>query len=394
MITDFGLCLAYLRYSRPFTFYSLLPLLLSLQYLSGLIFEMSFGFSAGDFIAIGTLPWIALAIHTVIKELQDEASDPHSVLNRRGNMRKEELLGLVNNLQKVLQSVDLQIQKYKGLARRERRIWNQFRMSKEDLGKLKSELILHIAAINTFMASLSRGTEARIETVLLEFVKDCREGRVMPNVMSIDEVNNAAGWRALESELTEDGISGEDVSTHKTAIKLFLLGRLKDDTADNVSFDEVASIVESNYDQASIAESLHDLNFAPGRLSRAPTITSIDRTSYITAVSIQTYQTASESLDETDEASTDTTAAVMRVTFAPSTNLAGHADRLKSLRQEIDPRLLKVAAAEPSKSIYRYRHSLDVSHLAPTRTRPASMVLIIDPTHSCESTFLISISAD
>ena len=364
-------------------------------------YEMSFGFSVGDFIAVGNLAWTiyrsckgmsdeylevsreALTVHTVIKELQDEADDPQSILNRRGIARKQELFRLIQHLQQVLNNIDSIVQKYHTLARRERRIWNQLRLSKEDLDKLRLQLTFHVTAINAFTASLSRGTEARIETVLLEFVKDCREGRVPPNMMSVDEANNASGWKALERELTEDGISGEDVFAHKTAIKVFLLGRLRDTSTDNVSFDEVASLVESSSDRESISESLRGLSSLPSRPSRVPTASSIDRTSLITADSEQTFQTALENLStESEEPSTT---AALRVSFAPSTRLIGQSGRERNIKDEIDPRLQQFAAGQSSgSSIYRYRHSLDVSYLGPGSARQAHMVLIIDPTHSCK----------
>jgi len=103
---------------------------------------MSFGFPIGDFIAVGELSWRiyrsckgstkefheisreALTIHTVVKELQDEAGDTNSVLNRRGAPRKQELLLLIRNLGSAVLGIDTIIQKYRGLARREKPIWN------------------------------------------------------------------------------------------------------------------------------------------------------------------------------------------------------------------------------------------------------------------------------
>ena len=351
--------------------------------------KMSFGFGVGDFIAVGNLAWNiyrsckgmsqeylevsreALVVHTLIKELQDEADDPQSILNRRGIPRKQELLRLIQNLQQVLEELESIVKKYQALGRIEKRILNSLRMSREDLDELRSKMTFHVTAINAFTASLSRSTEAQIETVLIEFVKDCREGRVPPNMMSVDEANNASGWKALERELTEGGISGEDVSAHKTAIKIFLLGRLNDTLTDNRSFDEVASIVESSSDKESISESLCNPHDLPSRPSRVSTSTSIDRTSFLTVDSEQTFQSALENFSVEGEASSTT--AALRVSFAPSTRLAG----------QVDPRLQQAAIGTSSGgSIYRYRHSLDVSYLG---QREAHMVLIIDPTHSCNT---------
>ena len=171
------------------------------------------------------------------------------MLNTRGASRKGELVLLVENLEKVLKELDNIVEKYQGLARRERRIWNQLRLASEDLDKIRDKLSFHITAINTFMESLSRGTLAQMERVLVELVSEIREGRRPPYIASTDDTNDISVWKELESELAEDGISRTDVANHKVAIRVFLQSRLHDSVADNISLDEVASLVGSSDDK-------------------------------------------------------------------------------------------------------------------------------------------------
>jgi hypothetical protein len=85
---------------------------------------MSFGYSVGDFIAIGQLTWTIYrscksapgefqelsrelsSLHTILHELEDEAQTPNSLLNRRGSSRKPELQTLLGNLEVVLKEIE------------------------------------------------------------------------------------------------------------------------------------------------------------------------------------------------------------------------------------------------------------------------------------------------
>ena len=183
-------------------------------------------------------------VHTLIKELQYEAIDPHSLLNAQGAPRKQELMILMKNLEESLKELDEIIRKYQGLTRRDRSIWNQLRLASEDLEASRSKLTFHVTAINAFTSSLSRRTLVQIETVLLELVSEVRQGRREPSLASLHETNNDSVWRELENELTADGISSTDITKHKAAIKVFIQGLLSENNADNTSLVEIASFIE------------------------------------------------------------------------------------------------------------------------------------------------------
>ena len=201
-------------------------------------------------------------VHTVLKELQDEAVNPGSLLNSRGASRKQELMLLMKNLEEALKELDKIVTKYQGLTKRERRIWNQLRLAAEDLDTVRSKLTFHVTAINTFTSSLSRGTLVQIETALIELISEVRQGRRQPSLASLHDENNDSVWRELESELTEDGISSTDIIKHKAAIKFFVHNLLTDSTADTTSFVEVASLMTSgNHDPDSESVSQSPITF-------------------------------------------------------------------------------------------------------------------------------------
>ncbi len=188
---------------------------------------MSFGFAVSDFVAVGELPWRiyrsckglteefheisreALTVHTVVKELQDEADDTNSVLYRRGTPRKQELLLLIRNLKSALLEVDIMVEKYQGLARRERRIWNQLKFATEDLGQVRGKLTVYLTPHQRYHG---RSTLSQIEKVLLELISEVHEGRRPPSIVPSDERDEKSVWSELELGLAEDGISKADVA--------------------------------------------------------------------------------------------------------------------------------------------------------------------------------------
>ncbi|PMD29363.1 hypothetical protein L207DRAFT_394586, partial [Hyaloscypha variabilis F] len=135
---------------------------------------MSFGYSVGDFVAIGQLAWTVYksckgapgefqelarelsTLHTILHELEDEAKTPTSLLNRRGAERKPELEALLAN----------------GL--------------------------------------------------LDELVRDIREGSKEPTIVSTYEDDDELAWNELERELVGDGITREDVRQYKEEIRNYL----------------------------------------------------------------------------------------------------------------------------------------------------------------------------
>ena len=212
------------------------------------------------------------------------------MLNLRGAPRKQELMTLIRGLEEMLKSVDAIVKKYQGPARREKRIWNQFRWATEDLNSIRGKLIFHINAINAFTASLSRDTLAQIERVLLKLVGEVREGRRPPSIASLDENESTSVWKELEAELAEDGIYKSDVAKHKFAIRVFLQSRLGASATYTMSLDEVASLVESSNDgddSKSLMECMSAINPSLTGLPRIPTTSSMDNASLVTANSEQ-----------------------------------------------------------------------------------------------------------
>ncbi|TVY75589.1 hypothetical protein LSUE1_G005386 [Lachnellula suecica] len=221
---------------------------------------MSFGFSVGDFIAVGQLTWTVYkgckgapgefqelsrelsTLHTVLHELEDEAKTPTSLLNRRGSSRKAEIDSLVTNLSDVLKQIEDIVKRYHSLGRDQKRTWDRVKFATEDLTTLRAKLAFHMNGLNVFIASLSASSLARIEGVLDELIKDIKAGRKEPSVISAHDESDEAAWHELERELIGDGITKQDIETHKEDIKQYLIKLVQDNTFDDGSCSEEASL--------------------------------------------------------------------------------------------------------------------------------------------------------
>ena len=161
-----------------------------------------------------------------------------------------------------------------------------------------------MTAISAFTSSLSHGSLAQIETVLLQLVSEVRQGRRYPSLVSLLETaNDSSVWRELESELAMEGISGAEVAKHKVSIKIFIEGLLCTSSVDTASLVEVASLIESGKDETN-SESLSQLPLAidlspedPARL-----LTTDDaRDGSLASVDDEEYDSVDEEYESADE---------------------------------------------------------------------------------------------
>ncbi|KAL9039505.1 MAG: hypothetical protein Q9214_004850, partial [Letrouitia sp. 1 TL-2023] len=185
----------------------------------------------------------ALATHAVIRRLEEEAKDKHSMINRCDAAKREELMEIIGELRTELEGLDRILVRYQ----QGNRIQKAFRMAKIDPSQFCADLGFYLTAINTFTESLSRDTLVRIETVLLKAVQEIQEGRLP------DPRYNASARKGLELELAKNGISARDRARYGPAITTFLLGCLSGKIASYHSLRHIALAVKSR-DQKAIRD--------------------------------------------------------------------------------------------------------------------------------------------
>ena len=209
---------------------------------------MSFGFSATDIIVVGNLAWKvyqackdcpakfqvianeASATHAVMRRLNNELDNDHSMLSRCNADEKQDLMRLVKGLQVVLEEIYRIIEKYHN----GKRIPNSIMMAKMDLNGYRTRLTFYFTAINSFTDSLARNTLARIETVLLKGIQEVRQGR------RADPLYNMSAQKELGKEMAKNGVSARNIAKYGPAITTFLLGHLSSQAVDFRSLGDIA----------------------------------------------------------------------------------------------------------------------------------------------------------
>jgi hypothetical protein len=105
-----------------------------------------------------------------------------------------------------------------------------------------------------FISSLSAGCLARIEGLLDELVRDVREGRKEPTIVSTYEDDDELAWNELERELVGDGITREDARQYKEEIRNYLRRLVEENIEDNTE-EITEEITEENTEEIGLSDS-------------------------------------------------------------------------------------------------------------------------------------------
>lgn len=223
-----------------------------------------FGFGVGDFMAVGTLVLSLYkafknapgefneisrelqSFYIVVADLMEQAEDENSLLNREGVSRKQELLALRDNLLGTMQELQDLHERYKRMGRIS---WSRFSLGQENLGAMRSKLVVEITAVNTFMSSLMLGALGRMEPMLRRIYQllDERAKADVAIAQSILSARSRPGsdWAPLELLLKTEGIPTEYILENREEIKQVVKSVIEenhlegnDSGVENISDDE------------------------------------------------------------------------------------------------------------------------------------------------------------
>lgn len=175
---------------------------------------------------IGT---VVIALHTVLKELEDEVDNPDSVFNRTGAVKKQELGLLGENCQSVLLSLNKLLIKHGSLGTDSKRTWDRIKFAAGNLQDIRNDLMVHKSYLTLYLTTLNTGSLGRIEKKLDELIADVRAGRRAETVLTLAEDDNESEvqWNLWKKELAEEGFSKVEIEGHKDWIKAALLQRIQ-----------------------------------------------------------------------------------------------------------------------------------------------------------------------
>lgn len=125
---------------------------------------MSFGYSVGDFIAVGHLAWSVyksckeapesfgnisvevLSLHAVLKEVEELLEDqPLSA------SKKNSLATITSGCQDVLKDLQRLTKKYESLGTKSKRTWDRMRWGSNDIAELRQRLTSNTVMLTAFV---------------------------------------------------------------------------------------------------------------------------------------------------------------------------------------------------------------------------------------------------
>jgi hypothetical protein len=129
---------------------------------------MSFGYSAGDFLAVGQLAWAVykscrdasesfnnisievLSLHAVLKEVEEILSEQSLSASKKAS-----LATITNGCRKVLQDLQALVWKYESLGSKSKRTWDRLRWGSNDIAELRARLTSNLTLLTVFMRHMT-----------------------------------------------------------------------------------------------------------------------------------------------------------------------------------------------------------------------------------------------
>jgi len=223
---------------------------------------MSFGYGISDFLAFSKLAWDvvqnsskacgahaeltreAKSLHVVLQRLELEVAKPESLLNRKDDNQREELVTLCSDCNAVLRVLNRILEKYNALSEEERsvkKLWQKIRFGNgemQDLNEIRLKISTSTQALNLFFNMLSIGSQGRVEQYMdtqgpeLKDIKSSvnwiaamlqaktpGEGSVLTSYADDEK----AFWKEFRRELVKEGFPSSVISKHKSLIMKYVM---------------------------------------------------------------------------------------------------------------------------------------------------------------------------
>ncbi|RDW58414.1 hypothetical protein BP5796_12344 [Coleophoma crateriformis] len=216
---------------------------------------MSFGYSVGDFLTVGSLCLQVYksyksvpetfdeigrelcSCHIVLVLLEEQASNGESFLNKREASRRDEILQIRDNLDTTLQSLENLFQRYKKMGSN---AWERFKLGQleqETLAQLKADLVSHMTIMNNFTGAVTMASAIRLEAttertqnsinkmepmmreVLILVREMLLQNRGRAQSLRSDNPGNEESWDLLKLNLATEGIPQSYTQEHEGEIR-------------------------------------------------------------------------------------------------------------------------------------------------------------------------------
>jgi len=170
------------------------------------------------------------SFYIVLCDLEHEASDPKSLLNRRGASRKDELLKLRDNLKSTMEELERLFETYTRIGKG---AWRRIQLGQKDLEKPRRDLLFHMSAINGFISSLTMAAVGRVEQSLEVLEALIREFLLRDNGRAQTLRSEAPGseetWELLRMNLASENIV---LAEHEDDVRTIIESLMEEDLSD------------------------------------------------------------------------------------------------------------------------------------------------------------------
>jgi len=221
---------------------------------------MSFGYSIGDGFALVQLAWKtvkgirracgeygelareASSLHSALRRLRRELSNPESLLNRADDERKKELDKLGHGCEQVLEVMNDVVTKYNLLPKKQRnvkRLWQKIKFGNGeilDLPDIRQKVATHTSAIIMRINLCSLSSQGRVEKELNAVSGEMEGVRAKVDwIAATMAAKNGNGsdwtsytnddksfWRELRHELVNEGYDSSTLRKHKHLLKSYV----------------------------------------------------------------------------------------------------------------------------------------------------------------------------
>ncbi|KAH8597323.1 hypothetical protein B0O99DRAFT_593060 [Bisporella sp. PMI_857] len=228
---------------------------------------MSFGFSVGDFLAVGQLAWQVyrkcktapsefksvssqlVSLHIVIK-------DVHATIEEweLPEAKKDDLLQIVGDAKETLEELDQLLQKYKRLGLKSSRTFDRLRYPRAEVDELRIRVESSINMLTSFKTGLVLSSQARLEKMVSQLMSERQQGLREASIISHQSIAAAEDgdddvWLDIKRELEDFGtVTDEFLNEQRGYIIDLLKSALAGDdesqspiTDSNVSGDQYAA---------------------------------------------------------------------------------------------------------------------------------------------------------
>ncbi|KAG0648122.1 hypothetical protein D0Z07_6030 [Hyphodiscus hymeniophilus] len=202
---------------------------------------MSFGFSVGDFIAVGQLAWQIygrckkapadfkaistqlISLHIVIKDVNETIEEWDLP-----DAKKYDLLRIGEGSKDTLDELDQLLRKYSGLGMKGTRTMDRLRFPRAETAELKSRLESYITMLTSFKTSLVLSSQARLEKMVSQIIAERQAGLREDSVISPDSIASTEDgdedtWLAIKRELEDYGTITDTVLNEHRGLIIDLL---------------------------------------------------------------------------------------------------------------------------------------------------------------------------